>query len=414
MYRVTSNMMKNDLIYNIHNHLQSMDEMHNQLSTGKKVRVPHEDVVSATHSMIYRSRINQIQQYIKNIDEGKERLTITDSSLQSVNDILKRFKELAVQGANGIYTDADRAKIAVEVDELTKQLVQIANTKYKGESVFGGHRTDISPFQVVKGRPNYADREVITEVRYRGNIGEQNREIEQSEYVPVNLPGDKAFWTTNQVITSGVNVTAYTAPANAQIKIDGKTIDIAAGDNINTIISKINNANVPVYASLTGFNNNSLQITTTAPHELWMEDIGNSTILQDLGLADRNMKPNQAPGVGTSRKGMSLFDMAIQLRDDLWKGDVKNLGSRDIAMIDASQDNILKNLAEVGARTHRLDAVKNRLTQDNTSMMDVLAKTENIDFPETIMNLKMMEYIHQSSLASGAKAIKPTLIDFLR
>ena len=47
-------------------------------------------------------------------------------------------------------------------------------------------------------------------------------------------------------------------------------------------------------------------------------------------------------------------------------------------------------------------------------MAELLAKNEAIDFPETIMNLKWLETIHQSALSVGSKVIKPTLMDFLR
>jgi flagellar hook-associated protein 3 FlgL len=413
MYRVTGNSMKNDLVFNLQSNMQAMDRMHNNLATGKKVRVPREEPVAATHAMLYRTRITQIQQYVQNIDEGSERLTIADSALMSTTDILQRFQELAVQAANGVYTDEDRAKMAVEVDELLKQMLQIGNSKYKGESVFSGHRTDMDPFLATTGRPAWSDREVVMAVQYRGDIGQQNREIEEGEYMSVNLTGNSAFMTNNQLLVSTTDVTTWTATADSRIRIDGKVIQIAAGDNVDAVIAKMNTADLPIWASRTGFNREGIQITTTSPHELWMEDIEGGQVLQQLGLADRGLAPNQAPS-GASRSGLTIFDMAIQLRDDLWQGRVREIGGRDIAMIQSSLDNVLKNNAEVGARVHRLETVKLRLEHDETSMTDILAKTENIDFPETIMNLKMLEYVHQSALASGARILKPTLIDYLR
>jgi len=417
MYRVTGNSMKNDLVFNLQNNMQTMDRLHNNLATGKKVRTPREDVVSATHAMLYRTRITQIRQYITNIEEGTERLTVADSSLSSVTDILHRLQELAVQAANGIYTDEDRAKIAVEVDELLQQMLQTANSKFKDEAIFAGYRTDIDPFFPVYGKPAWADREVIVGVNYRGDIGKQNREIEQGEYVPINIAGNTVFQTTNQVLTTTVDVANYTAPANSRIRINGKVIDINAGDNIDTIIAKINTANLPLWLSktnpLAAGEPTTLQLTTTSPHELWLEDIEGGRILQDLGLADAALRANQAPS-GSSRSGLNIFETVIQFRDDLWKGNIKEIGGRDIAMIQMSLDNVLKYNAEIGARLHRLETVKWRLEHDDTSMTEILAKTENIDFPETIMNLKMLEYIHQSALASGARIIKPSLVDFLR
>lgn len=413
MFRVTGNSMKNDLVFNLQSNLRTLDRLHNNLATGKKVRVPREEPVAATHAMLYRSRINQVRQYIKNIHEGAERLTMADSALESVTDILHRLQELAVQAANGTYTDDDRAKIAVEVDELLRQLLQIANSKFKGDPLFAGHRTDMDPFIATVGRPVWADREVIMSVRYRGDIGRQDREIEQGEYVPVNLTGHSVFQTNNQTIVSTVDVTNWTAQADARIRVNGKVIEIAAGDTADTVIAKLNTANLPIWASRTGFNGESIQIVTTTPHELWLEDIEGGTVLQELGLADPNLAPNQAPS-GAGRYGLNIFDAVIQFRDDLWRGDVRNIGGRDIAMIQASLDNILKHRAEAGARLHRLETVAWRLEHDDTSLHDILAKTENIDVPETIMHLRMLEYVHQSALASGARILHPTLVDFMR
>jgi flagellar hook-associated protein 3 FlgL len=47
-------------------------------------------------------------------------------------------------------------------------------------------------------------------------------------------------------------------------------------------------------------------------------------------------------------------------------------------------------------------------------VLELLAKTEGIDYPEMIMNFKWLESVHQYALSVGAKTIKPTLMDFLR
>ena len=46
-------------------------------------------------------------------------------------DILQKVRELAVQAANGIYSKENRENMAVEVDELLKELVTTANSRYQ-------------------------------------------------------------------------------------------------------------------------------------------------------------------------------------------------------------------------------------------------------------------------------------------
>ena len=410
MIRITHNMMKNDVVYNIETHQENLDRLQNNLSTGKKVRIPRENPISATNAMLYRTRIEEIKKFIDNIEEGEARLNFAENGIRSIVDIFHRLEELVVQGANGIYSKEDREKIAVEVDELLKEVLQIANSKFKGESIFAGYQTNIEPFEVLKTKPAFADREVITKVLYKGDIGKNLRELEQQEYAPVNLAGNVLFWATNEVVIGNQDVSNYVANKNHKIRIDGKEILIQSGDNINAIIEKINNANIPVRASL---RDNQFVIETTSPHELWIEDIEGGTFFQDIGLKIANQRPNEFAN-NVQKIGYNIFDVIIKIRDDLWKNDVASLGSEDLNNLQHSLNNLLTGLGEIGARSARFLSVKKRLNMNEVDMTDILSKTENIDIAKTVMDLQMLEYIHRSALAVGARIIRPTLIDFLR
>ncbi len=410
MFRVTHNIMKKDAVYNINKHQSKMSKLQNNLSTGKRVRLPHEDPVSATHSMLYRTRITEIRQFIKNIDEGQSRLNMAESSIRSAVDIMHRLEELTVQAANGIYTQKDRSHIAVEIDELLKEMVEIANTKYKGESVFGGFQTDKNAFEVQTALPSYTDREVITKVNYAGDIGLMNREIEQDEHAAVNMPGNTVFWAMREAVVGSQNVNNYTADKDYKIRIDGKEIEIKTGDNIQAIMKKINDTPIPIEANLI---NNKLAIKNTSHHQLWLEDIEGGDFLQQMGIKDVNQRPNET-SQNAQRVGMSIFDVMIKLRDDLWKNDVAKIGSEDLNALRYGLNNMLKSLGEIGARSHRFETVMKRLNIDEVDMTDILAKTENIDFAQVVMDLQMLEHVHRSALGATAKIVRPTLMDFLR
>lgn len=66
-------------------------------------------------------------------------LLLTDSALQSFAATTIRAQELATQAANGILTPAQRAGIAIELNQLGKELGQLANTRDSaGHALFGG------------------------------------------------------------------------------------------------------------------------------------------------------------------------------------------------------------------------------------------------------------------------------------
>ncbi|MBN1496929.1 MAG: flagellar hook-associated protein 3 [Spirochaetes bacterium] len=420
MNRITNQMINNTMSYNLQRHQTEMDRVQNSLATGKNVNVPRDNPIAATNQMLYHTRLTEIDQFLSNLTESRSRLDEVDTALQSTLRIFQRIRVLTVQGANGIYTSFElKEAAATEVNQLLDELVAIANTKgATGRSIFGGHQTGTEeqpnpwvPIYQTLTAGNQGD--AMIGVEYRGNIGKFKREVAKGEYLDVGIPGNEVFWATNQVLTSNRDVSAYSAPTNQSIRIDGREINISAGDNIDIIIDKINNAGLSVRASKGGRNN--LIMETTTPHQIWIEDAGSGTVLKDLGVLNPTFPepPNNIDPTVTIG-GMSVFEMLIQLRDDLVRGDQELIGGRDLGLIDLGLENILKHLAAIGAKTNRIDELAKRTEYDKGNVTAMLANTEGIDYAETIMNFKWLESVHRYALAVGARSIMPTLMDFLR
>jgi len=70
--------------------------------------------------------------------------------------------------------------------------------------------------------------------------------------------------------------------------------------------------------------------------------------------------------------------------------------------------------AGVGARAARLERVEQVNADRQLELSSQLAETENIDLPNTIMRLEMQKVGYEAALAATAKALQPTLLDFLR
>jgi flagellar hook-associated protein 3 FlgL len=420
MQRVTNQMINNTMLYNLNRQQAEMDRVQDALATGKNVRLPRDNPISATAQMIYQSRATEVEQYINNISEAKSRLEEVDSSLQSVNRIFQRLRVLTVQGAHGIYSSFERKEAAAtEINEMLEQLVAIANTKgATGRSIFGGYQTGtedvpnpfVSIYQTLTAG-NQGD--AMIGVEYRGDTGKMMREVAKGEFMEVNVPGNEVFWATNLVVTSNKDATGYSSETNQSVRIDGTEITVSAGDNLDIIIDKINNAGLAVRASKGGRNN--LVLESTTPHQIWLEDMGGGRVLKDLGLINTDFPhpPNNYDPTVTVN-GMSIFEMVIQLRDDLVRGDQELVGGRDLGLLDMGLENILKHLAGVGAKENRIAELEKRAEYDKSNILALLSKTEGIDVPETVMNFKWLETVHQYALSVGAKTIRQTLMDFLR
>jgi len=420
--RITNQISNNTLVNTLARHQSQLDETQNQLGTGLKISRPSDDPSATTNNMYFRSRVNELDQFMKNATEGKARLQQVDGQLERVTEILQRVRVLTVQASNGIYQGDKGFELEVaigkEINELLKATIDIANTRdVTGRYLFGGHTIDRPPFEAMeakmKGLKGIEIQDQIVGVEYRGDIGDQVREIERNEYMGVNVAGNRAFWGTNMSITANRDSSEYAATSDQKFKIDGVEISISAGDRLDDIIDKINSSPLDVKASKLGSDN--ITLSSTSPHQIWLEDSDAGTVLRDLGLVEVNYsEPPTNYSKEATVSGNSIFDVMIQLRNDLTAKDQERISGRDLGDIDMALENILRHRSIVGAKMNRLEEHEKRIDFDKSFMAELLAKNEAIDFPETIMNLKWLETIHQSALSVGSKVIKPTLMDFLR
>jgi len=412
MMRVSSDMMGDNLINITKRNTEKMLELQNSISTGVRNRVPRDNPVEVSHSITYKRILFELNQFEKNIVDGISRINAVDSALGSATDILQRIRELGIQGANGVYTKEDRAKIAAEINELLEELVAIANSKYKGKAIFAGNDTLEDPFKPVYSFSKEAGKQIMYRVDYYGDIGEQNREISRENILSINVPGNEVFWAETTSLFSSVDATNYVLASDSKVRINGVVVEFKAGDNIEMIVNRINSAPLPLRASVNRMNG-GIVLETSSARDIWIEDIEGGTLMQDIGvISGKNPPRNLAP---TARVfGGTVFDMVMRLRDSLYMNDVEDAGSRAIGGIDLALDNLLKYRAELGSKSNRLELVQARLLQDKTNMEDILSKNEDVDVTESITRLKMLEVAHHSALGVTARVIQPTLLDFLR
>jgi flagellar hook-associated protein 3 FlgL len=106
-----------------------------------------------------------------------------------------------------------------------------------------------------------------------------------------------------------------------------------------------------------------------------------------------------------------LFSAIQQLHGELTGGEP---GSQSLDMLEGALDNVLSHLSHVGAKEKRLELASDRLKDLRLNVVNLLSESQDIDYAETIMNLKTEEFIYQTALAVGARIIQPSLVDFLR
>lgn len=137
---------------------------------------------------------------------------------------------------------------------------------------------------------------------------------------------------------------------------------------------------------------------------------GNSNpIYQDVGGNARIQV--DVPGDGPFLPAMNVL---IQIRDALNSGNADSARATGLPALDSALDGVLQVRGTLGARINRLDALDARLGDEKVSIQTQQSDVEDIDLTDTIVRLNSARNVYDAALGAAAKAITPSLVDFLR
>lgn len=411
-------MPADDMQYHLRLREWKLNQLNNKMASQTRIQNLRDDPLAAARSVRYQSMIMRMRQYADNVETVRGRNAQVEGYLNEAIDVMQRVRDLAVQGANGVYKPEEIAYMGEEVDQLLHEVVLLANARAgDGTTLFSGFRTHKEPFRVNMGRMETVER--IISVDYTGNIGRNLAEISEGAMAQTNMPGNYVFWAENENIYSSVDATTYQVQEDTVIEIDGVAIELKEGDNIYAIISKINSSAAPVKAALDPVQN-SLYLKTTVPHQLWLKDgeveagrTGN--VLQDLGIITRGQNTPPANKAGSALSfGASIFDILINLRDRLLEGDIEQIGGAGIQSIDNALNNLITHRSELGAKDRRLELTYSRIDYETPVLIELNSNEIDLDLSEAITELKMLEYTHKAALQTTARIMQPSLLNYLR
>jgi len=183
--RVTHHMLYQNFLFHLEYLNKHLKDNFEKIASGKKIIKPSDDPFGMSKALTYKAQLADIEQYKRNIQTAISWQNATETALQAMTNLLIETKEIAISQGSDTATAETRAMLAVQVGELKKQALQIANTKLGNQYIFAGYLTDTQPF-------------VETDNNYHGD--EKQIKINISPYMQLsfNIPGS--------VFTDGVNI----------------------------------------------------------------------------------------------------------------------------------------------------------------------------------------------------------------
>ena len=181
--RVTTTTMLNTFMRNLSRNNDRMERIQQQLTTGKRLSRPSDDPPAVGRALAYRGSVAAGDQYLRTMDQSLAWLNSSDTTLDSIGQLMHRARELAVQGANDTAAASQRDALAQEVDEILEQMIVFGNASLRGQRLFAGLATDADPFAPV-GSP-------IASVTWSGDSGDMLREFDVGTTMAINVTGDR-------------------------------------------------------------------------------------------------------------------------------------------------------------------------------------------------------------------------------
>ncbi|MGD8385779.1 MAG: flagellar hook-associated protein FlgL [Desulfobacteraceae bacterium] len=194
--RVSNQSMYESITYNLTKVSDEMLCANQVVSSGKRINRLSDDPVGLVSVINLRSSLEYIGQLERNINMGNSWLTMGETALSDVEDLLSETKTLCIEMANATQTATERSDAAVVVEGTLQQVLSLANTQVDGRYIFSGTKTDTAPY--VLGTDDGGNEAVI----YQGNDTAFQVQIAKDMNVAVGRVGTDIFGAWGNDLTA--------------------------------------------------------------------------------------------------------------------------------------------------------------------------------------------------------------------
>ena len=181
--RVTGNLFSENLVNQLGTIADRNGRLQKQVSSGQRIVNPSDDPSGMQQILSMTAESNSVVQYKNNIDNLKDMATSVYASVKSIRTVSDRASEIAMI-PDGMKPPDQLLTYAKEVTSLIETAVTAANSKFKGDYMFGGTATGQQPYTFEKDANGW-----ITSVTYNGNDQVNQAEMTADDKIAVQMPG---------------------------------------------------------------------------------------------------------------------------------------------------------------------------------------------------------------------------------
>jgi flagellin len=118
---------------------QDLAKIHEKLATGKRINRASDDAAGLAVAKEFEKQIRAYRNATENISAGMSALAIADGGSSTINDMLQRQRELAIQSANGTLNPDQRQALDREFQALSAEIDRTSkSSSFNGQNLLDG------------------------------------------------------------------------------------------------------------------------------------------------------------------------------------------------------------------------------------------------------------------------------------
>ncbi len=370
-----------------------------EIASGKKLQKPSDDPALAARSEGIKSSIMRLEQFQKNTDFARQRISLEEDTLGRVINLIQRGKELALQAKSGAITSEKLQAFGAEMKQNLNEMVDYGNTRNtNGEFIFAGRMGRTRPFVLEQNQ-----------IAYQGDQGQIEIQVGSSRKVAASNSGDKVFFN----IPNG----------NGQFTVAGNPANTGTG--VLGAGSVVNNGLFESRAF-------SIEFTSDTDYEV-KDDAG--AVIQDGVYTDRgniafngiDLRLTGIPQAGDSFSisPSSTEDLFTTLRKFIQVTETNPANSNERAQLDQTLNGVIDSLdqahihmnserSEVGSRLLHLDSANEENTAIDFLLRSTLSDIQDTDFAAAASQLELEMMTLQAIRVTFTQVQGQSLFDYLR
>ena len=358
--RISTSGKYSQLVADMQKQLNNYNKLTKQLASGSKITSITEDPIAAVNILNTNRQLGQIDTFSQNVEIAQKELSALDDLMDLANGYLSTAWDKAIQANNQTYSETSLKALKVEIDELTKTMVDLANTEYDNNYIFSGANTKTIPYTIDENG----------DITYHGTPHDNPDYIRQTEvadgvFEVINTTGDKVF---GYYTTKDANGNNLFTDANGDTVIE--TVDAQTG------------AKSYAYKNGNTYNGDVRDLT---PKEEFSGVMG---ALKKLSNSIQKVLD------GNTEEGYKEMNSTL------------DMFSNSLTQITTEQ-------TKFGGVANRLEMTSSTLETSNESLTGYLSEIKDIDLTTAITNWMQAQYAYQASLQVTSASMGMSLLNYL-